>query len=322
MHPLHRILVVCADAAIVDQVGKHLSQHGFEVRCATRVGEARVCYPDWPAELIICDSGFVREDGCGRDPAPRPEDFGAACRDARMIVITEPGQTPDFRRMTQSRVYAFLGRPFKPEDLMYYIRGAMGLSDNKPNRREHNRYLFDVDTHCVLINPFNDTESRPIPALMRDVSRSGVSMIVHQLLPVPAMIKLVVHLNDQTRPIAMLAKTLSCTLTQIQHVYRLGAKFVGLLPHEMEIAIAHLGKSEALGQQTDIFMGRTFKDAVRGWLTAHHAELSAGMGQDQPSLDFMADALSANHDDFGHKNDPDGPWAELDEPRGVLDDIR
>jgi len=122
---------------------------------------------------------------------------------------------------TRSRIVAYLGKPFNPEDMMHFVRGAFKIGEPSENRREYSRYPFNVETHCTLINPFDDQQSRSIAVLMRDISRSGVAMIVRQVVPVPAMIKLGFHLPEQ-QPINMLAKSVSCALTQINGVYRLG----------------------------------------------------------------------------------------------------
>lgn len=266
METNHRILVVCGDPGMLDQVGNYLCEQGYDVQCASSGQESRAIYAGWAAELVICD--YQVSDAHGLDLI---ESIRRLNPRARFILIIPPGETPEFMRATRSRIVAFLGKPFKPEDLMYYVRGAFSLSETGYNRREFSRYCLGIETQCFLINPFSDTE-RPAAGLLRDVSRSGVSMIVRQVMPVPAMMKLVFRTPDQ-RSFSMLAKSVSCTLTQISGVYRLGARFIGLLPLELERTFRQFGgKGDLGGPDEDIFMGKSFKDAIVEWISAHKDE--------------------------------------------------
>lgn len=264
----HRILVVCEDPGILDRIGNHLSEQSFDVQCASNAVEALAIYRDWQADLVITDSQLAGTNGMELIEAIQKIN-----NQARYILITPPGETPEFMRATRSRVIAFLGKPFNPEDLMHFVRRSFSMGEVQPNRREYNRYPFSVDTQCILINPFDDTESRPIAALVRDVSRAGLSIIVRQLFPVPSIIRIVFHLPMQQSPVNMLAKSVSCTLTQISGVYRLGVKFIGLLPENMEDSINHMPREQS--QTKDIYMGKSLKEAVRDWLLNHQAEFSS-----------------------------------------------
>ncbi len=285
MESHQRILVVSEDSAMLDQIGRFLAEQGYQLRCATSSDEALVCYPSWPAELVISDHTFS---------AMRGMDLADQLRKvnnrARFILITPPGETPDFGSGVRNRIVAFLSKPCSPEDLAHYVRGALGLSESVPNRREHNRYMFDIETHCILINPYDNTESRPIPALLRDISRSGISMIVRQLFPIPSMIKMMLNFNPAKGPTSLLAKSIACTLTQIPGVYRMGAKFAGLLPDEVEQAIIDLSHQSG----TDIYMGKTFKSAVGDWLALHQEKLA---GEDVPGMDRPLEELQ---EEMGH----------------------
>jgi hypothetical protein len=130
--------------------------------------------------------------------------------------------------------------------------------------------------------------------MLRDISRSGVSMFVRQLFPVPCMLKLVINLR-QGAPMAMLAKSVSCTMTQIPGVYRLGAKFVGLLPHEINQAITRLNLKDLSG--SDHYMGKTFRDAVAEWLSAHQGRLAEAMpGLERPLNELVTELCQNSHD--------------------------
>jgi CheY-like chemotaxis protein len=287
METLHRILVICEDPSILDRLGKHLCEQHFDVRCATSGTEALADQGDWIPELVVCDDhlGGVR----GLDLI---EALHQRHQQTRFILITPPGETPEFIHFQPKRIVVFLSKPFNPEDLMHYVRRALDLSDGMGNRREHSRYPFTIETHISLINPFDSSESRPIAGLMRDISRSGVSMIVRQLLPVPSMLKFVFLLPQQQHPVNMLAKSMSCMLTQIPGVYRLGAKFIGLLPAEVVDGILEMNAHAGQVSQEDIFMGKSFKEAAREWLAEHHQDFNNLSLETTPNVAEMAAEVS------------------------------
>jgi len=283
METNHRVMVVCEDPAILGRLGKHLCEQNFDVRCVSSAAEAISCCAAWSAELVICDDHLTEMKGLALIESIRRQN-----PHTRFILITPPGETPEFSHFQPKRTIAFLGKPFNPKDLMHYVHRAVGLSESPCNRREHNRHPFDVDTHCILINPFDDSESRSIPALMRDISRSGATMIVHQAFPVPAMLKFIFHLPQQQHTVNMLAKSMSCTLTQIAGVYRLGAKFIGLLPKEAVDAIRQMKQNSNATADEDIFTGKSFHEAVREWLAQHHQDFNAIDADSTPNVADIA----------------------------------
>jgi ActR/RegA family two-component response regulator len=302
MQSLHRILLLGDDADQLANMDRHLAERGFVVRGAQSMATALAFDGELHPDLAICDYEFD-----GRHISETIEKLHQQNNALRFIILTPQGHTLEVMRSMRNRIAAFLSRPFSLDDLTYYVRSVLNAGDAGQNRREHNRYLFTVETHCVLINPFDNTEGRPIPALMRDVSRSGVSIIVRQLVPVPTMLKLVVQLNDQTRPIAMLAKSISCMLTQISGVYRLGAKFIGLLPRELVEVVLPIGMHpDGKRPDEDIYMGKSFRSAVQDWLSSHqHEELL--QSPDKPLADLAAEFCRAESE---HELPPGAPASE------------
>lgn len=257
-----RILVVCEDAATLERLGCHLGEQGYEVQCAASLREALRYAESWAPELVITE--YVIGDLRGLELC---EILRRQLPRARFILITPPGETPDYAQATHNRVVAYLGKPFHPEDLMHFVTSAFSVGDSQFNRREHSRHSFAIEAHLTLINPFDNSESRPIASLMRDVSRSGITLIVRQLLPVPSMLRVTFHLSGQQSSFPLLAKSMSCSLTQIPGVYRLGAKFIGLLPGQLKKTFERI--SAAGSEQKDIFMGKSFKAAALEWLDNH-----------------------------------------------------
>ncbi len=277
------LLLACEDLAQRERLGRHLSELGYHVLTAASLEEALAADTQQPSNLIICGwqmAGLSGPELINRLRRPNSR--------SRFIILTEPGERIDIMQATRNRVVAFLPHPYDLADLTRYVKSATELGDRPSNRREFSRYLFTMETHCILINPFNDSESRPIASIMRDISRSGLAMLVRQVVPVPAMLKVVVQLSGKNQPISMLGKSISCTLTQIPDVYRLGVKFVGLLPKDLETVITEMGRS--VQPSPDIFVGRTFKDAIRDWLAQHPVEF-APAGDRQPSITEITEEL-------------------------------
>jgi CheY-like chemotaxis protein len=279
---------------MLERMEVYLGEQGYDVRCAPSGAKAIECARQWDVELLISDSNpgdmhAMEMAAAIRQTRPR----------CRLILIAAPGETPEFSRVTTNRIIALLGKPFAPEDLMHFVSGAFSTAaDGYGNRREHNLHAFLVEAQLTLINPFDDSESRPIASLMRDVSRSGVTMIVRQVLPVPAMLKINFNLkgnpNLKENPAgySMLAKSASCTLTQIPGVYRLGAKFIGMLPRALEKAFVQMSHDRQGTHEHDIFMGKSFKEAALEWLTAHKDEFSP------PEFEFTARMLDEMSREF------------------------
>lgn len=287
----HHLLIACEDIDAVELIGTHVTGLGYDLRFAGTLEQAFAeidrCVPD----LVICGwelGGLAGAELVQRLRKPQSR--------TRFIMFADPAQHINLAQATRHRIVAFLQQPIQIDDLTRFIKMALDFGENHPNRREYSRYLFAVDTHCILINPFADSESRPIAAIMRDVSRSGLAMLVRQVIPVPAMLKVIISVNGQVQPVSMLAKSISCTLTQIPGVYRLGAKFVGLLPREFEHALAELGQPDP--DQSDIIMGRSFKEAIQDWLAHHKVEFSSIDTGTNPSVAEIAEQL------FGEMTDP------------------
>lgn len=284
MAPTDRLLIACEDPELIEHVGRHVTEFGYQTHCAATLDQALAEIADAPPDLVICSWRLGNLHGADlvqklRRPQAR----------TRFILLVEPNQRIDVVQATRQRIVAFLQYPYSPDDLARIVKTALDFGETHANRREYNRYLFAVETHCILINPFEDSESRPIAAIMRDVSRSGLSMLVRQVIPVPAMLKVILTVSNQPQPVSMLAKSISCTLTQIPDVYRLGAKFIGLLPKEFDQALVQLGQVDM--SHSDIFMGRSFKDAIRDWLTHHKVDLVGPESMHTPTVAEIAEQL-------------------------------
>ena len=297
----YRILVASEEPETLNMLREYLRAQDFEVRAAGAADEALQVLDAWPADLVICEDHVGKIHGLELRGAVRKRN-----RRTRVLILTPPGETPDFMRPSRDRLVAFLGKPFQSQTFIQHVRGSLGLDESFANRRAHCRYSFNMETHCILINPFDDSEGRPLAALMRDVSRSGLSMIVRQVLPVPSMLKLIIELPKHRVPLQVLAKSISCTMTQIPGVYRLGVKFIGLLPQELEDLMLSMSGDGERSASTDIFLGKSFKTAVKEWVTNHQNDLLAEIHNGGQPLEELAEELSK---DSSEPQPPINAWA-------------
>lgn len=281
----HTILCVNGNERELEAMRWPLTAAGYQTFCEQSAPAALERCREWMPDLMICACELGGQEVSGLVEAMRRQN-----PKMRFIILTPKGRTLEVMRSLRSQVAVFLASPFSDDDLLAYTRGVLSVEEGKANRREHQRHLLALETHLGLINPFDNSEGRPLPALMRDISRSGVSIIVRQMLPVPAMLKLVMQAGLQTQPVAVLAKSVSCMLTQIPGVYRAGIKFVGLLPESLtEIVMQTSADNSKRRAEDDIYMGKSFGKAVFEWLEAHSKDDLVG---GDVSLEAMAEEVS------------------------------
>jgi CheY-like chemotaxis protein len=283
-----KVLVVSEQAERLQKILTILDRNRIDTRSAGSCGEALKIYETWPADLVIGDHKLT-----GMQEMQQVEVIRVMNENARFILILSREREEDFRYVTPSWIVAFVSDGFSETELMRHVHSALADAENFHNRRRFSRFRMALDTHCILINPFTNQESRSLAGLIRDVSRSGASMLVRQVLPVPSMMKLIVELPQSHQSIPMLAKSMSCTMTQMQNVYRLGVKFVGLLPPEMEEAIAEWkGANPGNGKdESDIFMGKSFRKALSEWLEAHQGDLGEKLIDGEMPLPRLVDEV-------------------------------
>ena len=168
---------------------------------------------------MICDL-----DGFNHEAVIMLENMESIDSDIRYVLLSPPGQTLEIEHNCRKQKTTVMSQPVAPRDILQTVLHLLDSDEDSENRREHLRYTLNTDTQCVLVNPFQNVEGRPLPALIRDISRSGISMIIRQLMPVPAMLKLSIRLSDQTRAMTMLAKSISCSLTPDRGCISVGGK--------------------------------------------------------------------------------------------------
>lgn len=286
------ILLLIVDPSLCARTIKILQAQEYHVFSTGSLKDALHHFKRQPSDLVITDLAPDHPDSLELISQLRQQRSRV-----RFIRFRENSAMPTLRETTHQGIVAHLNPHCDGEDLLFHVERAIAMSHGRPNRREHNRYLFTVSTHCILVNPFNNTEGRPHPCLIREISRSGLSAIVREMIPVPAILKLVVHLPGSSQPITLVAKSVSCMMTQMSGVYRLGVKFVSLLPSEIEESLSKMGQHlENQPNPNDIFMGKSFKDALSEWLLNHKQVLNMPL-VDESQYPYLAEQICRGAED-------------------------
>lgn len=263
----NRVMVLGAGIGEVEAICETLKNAGFLAQGATQPKRAIEVDQSWPLNVLVVPE--IIGDMSGMDLVMNLRKRNTTLR---ALVIAEGKLRAEMLTATSDGSIKVLCRPFQNEELLHYVQTLSKSAATQTERRDHARYLSSIEATCAVVNPFNNSRSLPIPCMTRDVSRSGLSMLSHRLIPVPTMLKIEIRLPDSPRTLNPLAKSLSCTLTPIQDVYRIGLKFIGLLPSEIETALAGLSKADAYDD--DLYVGRSYMQALEKWLQQNVHELA------------------------------------------------
>jgi len=104
-------------------------------------------------------------------------------------------------------------------------------------KRSYQRFLKQVKVSYTILSRVDSTPFEFGDALTVDISRGGLSLLLDEPVPVPGLLQL--HLRVPRCPYGLfvLGKTVHCTPVEDIGMYRVGIKFVGLLPPDLEIAL-------------------------------------------------------------------------------------
>jgi hypothetical protein len=81
-----------------------------------------------------------------------------------------------------------------------------------------------------------------------DISRTGLALLLDEPIPVPILLQL--QLRVPTRPYGLfvLGKSVYCTPVEEIGMYRVGIKFVGILPPDLEQVLEEVQTTEHRGK--------------------------------------------------------------------------
>ena len=108
------------------------------------------------------------------------------------------------------------------------------------DKRRYERLAKDVKISYTLIAKVDSTPFEFGNSVMTDISKSGLAMLVDMPIPVPMLMQLQLSLPSRPTGMFVLGKSIYCTPVEDIGMYRIGIKFVGILPPDIEDAIQEL----------------------------------------------------------------------------------
>jgi len=104
-------------------------------------------------------------------------------------------------------------------------------------KRNYQRILRDLKVSYTIIAEVDNTPFEFGNSVMIDVSRTGLAMIVDEPIPVPMLLQLQLSVPNRPSGLFLLGKSIYCVPVEDIGMYRIGIKFVGLLPPELDIVL-------------------------------------------------------------------------------------
>lgn len=264
MNKRARVMVVAKEQHDVDYLCNELADWGYLVQGT--IHPLRVLQVDstWPLDLIVAHdrlAGMLALDLINNLRVQNPS--------VSALVITDDMTMKEVIAITSDGSIKFISQPYDRDELEHYVRMSLNVAKKTEERRDHTRFLSSLHSRMTIINPFNERESTTVGGLTRDVSRSGLALLTHQMVPVPTMLRIEMTWPHQSTPLSALGKTLSCTLTPMTNVYRVGVKFVGLLSDKLEKSLAECD----IDSEDNESAGHSYLEAIEDWLHRHPEHL-------------------------------------------------
>ena len=107
-------------------------------------------------------------------------------------------------------------------------------------KRHSQRLENDIKISYNIIAKVDSTPFEFGNSVMCDVSRTGLSMLVDMPIPVPMLIQMQLNVPHRPTSVFVLGKSIYCVPVEELGMYRVGVKFVGLLPPDLETAFEAL----------------------------------------------------------------------------------
>jgi len=107
-------------------------------------------------------------------------------------------------------------------------------------KRRHERFLKKVRISYTLLSKVDSTPFEFGDAVTIDISRGGLSLLLKEPVPVPGLLQLHLRVPRALYGLFVLGKTVHCTPVEDIGMYRVGIKFVGLLPDDLEKALTDM----------------------------------------------------------------------------------
>jgi len=102
------------------------------------------------------------------------------------------------------------------------------------DQRRFKRFLRDLKVTYTVLSKVDSTPFEFGDSVTLDISRTGLALLLDEPIPVPILLQL--QLRVPTRPYGLfvLGKSVYCSPVEEIGMYRVGIKFVGILPPDLE----------------------------------------------------------------------------------------
>ena len=104
-------------------------------------------------------------------------------------------------------------------------------------QRAFPRYPLEFKVSYTLLSSMDATPFEYGETITQDISQSGACLLTKEKVQVPILIQLNIQIPSRKYGIIVLGKTVWCSLDEQIKQYRVGVKFVGLLPPDLGLII-------------------------------------------------------------------------------------
>lgn len=102
------------------------------------------------------------------------------------------------------------------------------------NKRRYDRFLKDLKVSYTVLSKVDSTPFEFGDSVTCDISRTGLALQVDEPIPVPILLQLQICVPSRPYGLFVLGKSVYCSPVEESGRYRVGIKFVGLLPPDLE----------------------------------------------------------------------------------------
>ena len=100
-------------------------------------------------------------------------------------------------------------------------------------KRVYPRFLRELKVSYTLLSSMDATPFEFGETISRDISQSGICLLTNEKVQVPILIQMNIQIPTRKYGIIVLGKTAWCEFDASCSKYRIGVKFVGLLPPDL-----------------------------------------------------------------------------------------
>lgn len=102
------------------------------------------------------------------------------------------------------------------------------------DKRRYERFLRDLKVSYTVLSKVDSTPFEFGNSVTRDISRTGLALQVDEPIPVPILLQLQICVPSRPYGLFVLGKSVYCSPEEEHGMYRVGIKFVGMLPPDLE----------------------------------------------------------------------------------------